>query len=160
MTPRNIIDNLPHIDFKDLLYEFGQYVQLHVDDSPTNTMRSRTIGAIVLGPRSIQGKYNYMSLETGMKIDGRVVGILPITPEVINRVETLGKKPKSTFQRRKDPYIQMAPRNPIYIYTCNLLITNLFQIPSDGNSMMTRKITSIMKFKERRPNIMYEIDRL
>ena len=54
MTPRNIIDNLPHIDFKDLLYEFGQYVQLHVDDSPTNTMRSRTIGAIVT--RSIQGK--------------------------------------------------------------------------------------------------------
>ena len=56
-----------------------------------NTMKSRTIGAIVLGPRRIQGQYNYMSLETGEKIDGRVVAVLPITDDVINRVEALGK---------------------------------------------------------------------
>ena len=112
MTPRNIIDNLPHIDFKDLLYEFGQYVQLHVDDSPTNTMRSRTIGAIVLGPRSIQGKYNYMPLETGMKIDGRVVGILPITPEVINKIETLGKNQNQPFSNAKTLIYKWRPGIP------------------------------------------------
>jgi len=67
LSPRNIIDNLPHVDYNDLKYEFGQYVQLHVTEKLANTMKSRTIGAIVLGPRRIQGQYNYMSLETGEK---------------------------------------------------------------------------------------------
>ena len=92
LSPRNIIDNLPHIDYNDLKYEFGQYVQLHVTQKFTNTMKSRTIGAIVLGPRDIRGTYNFMSLETGEKIDGRVVAELPITEDVIRRVEQLGEE--------------------------------------------------------------------
>ena len=54
MSLRNIIDNLPHVDYNDLKYEFGQYVQLHITEKVTNTMKSRTIGAIVMGPRKIQ----------------------------------------------------------------------------------------------------------
>ena len=60
LSPRNIIDNLPNIDYNHLKYEFGQYVQLHVNQRFTNTMHSRTIGAIVLGPRDIRGQYNYI----------------------------------------------------------------------------------------------------
>ena len=37
MTPRNIIENLPHVDYNDLKYEFGQYVQLHIQEKITNT---------------------------------------------------------------------------------------------------------------------------
>ena len=101
LTPRNIIDNLPHVDFNDLRYEFGQYVQLHVTERITNTMRSRAIGAIVLGPRKIQGRYNYMSLETGQTIDGRVVAISPITDAVIARVEALGLEQLSPTDYQK-----------------------------------------------------------
>ena len=89
-SPRNLIDNLPHVDYNDLKYEFGQYVQLHETNPKTNTMQSRTIGAIVLGPQNITGTYNYMSLETGQQIDGRVVATLPMTADVITRVEALG----------------------------------------------------------------------
>ena len=39
LSPRNIIDNLPHVDYNDLKYEFGQYVQLHVTEKVTNTMK-------------------------------------------------------------------------------------------------------------------------
>ena len=53
LFPRNIIDNLPHIDYNHLKYEFRQYVQFHVTEKVTNTMKSRTIGAIVLGPKLI-----------------------------------------------------------------------------------------------------------
>jgi hypothetical protein len=98
LSPRNIIDNLPHIDYNDLKYEFGQYVQLHVTEKVTNTMKSRTIGAIVLSPRRIQGQYNYMSLETGEKIDGRVVAVLPISDDVIQRVEALGQTQRQPFR--------------------------------------------------------------
>ena len=62
LLPQNIIDNLPHVDYKNLKYKFGQYVQLHVTQKVTNTMKIRTIGAIILSPRYIQGQYNYMSL--------------------------------------------------------------------------------------------------
>ena len=64
LSPRNIIDHLPHVDYNNLKYEFGKYVQVHVTQKVKNTMKSRTIGAIVLSPRQIQVQYNYMSLET------------------------------------------------------------------------------------------------
>jgi len=101
MTPRNIIDNLPHVDYNDLKYEFGQYVQLHIQEKVTNTMKSRTIGAIVMGPRDIRGRYNYMSLETGAQIDGRVVAELPLTKEVIDRVEEFGLKQSQPYRASK-----------------------------------------------------------
>ena len=101
LSTRNIIDNLPHVDYNDLKYEFGQYVQLHVTEKVTNTMLSRTIGAIVLSPRQIQGQYNFMSLETGAKTDCRVVAILPLIPEVVNRVEKLGLDQEQPFRVSK-----------------------------------------------------------
>jgi hypothetical protein len=98
LSPRNIIDNHPHVDHNDLKYKFGQFVQLYVAEKVTNTMKSRTIGAIVLGPRRIQGQCNCMSLETGEKIDGRVVAVLPITDDVIKRVEALGHQAQAQRQ--------------------------------------------------------------
>ena len=61
-------------------------------------MKSITIGAIVLSSRRIQGQYNYMSLETGENIDGKVVAVLPITDKVIQRVEALGKTRQQPFK--------------------------------------------------------------
>jgi hypothetical protein len=57
----------------------------------TNTMKSHTIGAIVLGLKNIKGQYNFMLLLTGAKTDGQVVVELPITDDVIDRVEALGQ---------------------------------------------------------------------
>ena len=54
-------------------------------------MKSRTIGSIVLSLQNIQGQYNFMSLETGEQRDSQVVAKLPITEEVIDRVEELNK---------------------------------------------------------------------
>ena len=113
LTPRNIIDNLPHIDYNDLKYEFGEYVQIHITEKVTNTMKSRTIGAIVLGPRNIQGQYNFMSLETGEQRDGRVVARLPITQEVINRVEELGLNQGQPFRASKMLKYEWRPGRPI-----------------------------------------------
>ena len=64
-------------------------------------MKSRTIGAIVLGPREIRGRYNYMSLETGAQIDGRVVAEMPLTVEVIERVESFGLKQSQPYRASK-----------------------------------------------------------
>ena len=98
LSPRNMIDDLPHIDYNNLRHEFGEYVQLHTTENFTNGMKSRTIGAIVMGPRNITGQYNFMSLETGSGINGRVVARLPITTNVIERVENLGKDQKQPYK--------------------------------------------------------------
>ena len=72
LTPRNIIDNLPHIDCNGLKYGTGEYVQIRSVDDNTNSMQAQTVGAIVGSPRNITGRYNFMSLETGPAINGRV----------------------------------------------------------------------------------------
>ena len=113
LTPRNIIDNLPHVDYTDLKYEFGQYVQLHVTQKKTNTMASRTIGAIVLGPKKIQGTYNFMSLETGAQINGRVVAQLPVTSEIIARVESLGEDQAQPYRHSRMLQYEWRPGQPI-----------------------------------------------
>jgi Reverse transcriptase (RNA-dependent DNA polymerase). len=91
VTPRNIVDGLPHLDCNHLQYEFGSYVQLYIQEQITNTMRGRTIDAIVLDPTD-DGKYNFLSLETGKMVDGRVKEVLPITQRVIDMVEAMGGK--------------------------------------------------------------------
>ena len=98
LSPRNITDNLPHVDYNDLKYEFGKYVQFHVILKVTNTIKRRTIEAIVLSPRRIQGQYNYMYLDTGENIYEKVVAVLPITDDVIQQFETLGKTQQQHFR--------------------------------------------------------------
>ena len=72
---------------------FGSYVQTHEENAPRNSMATRTIGAITLGPdNSQQGGYWFMSLNTGKKIHRRNWTPLPMSDEVVSRVEQLGKK--------------------------------------------------------------------
>ena len=113
LSPRNIIDNLPHVNYNYLKYDFGKYLQLHVTQKVTNTMKIRTIVAIVLSPRRIQGQYNYMSLETGEKIDGKVVAVLPITDDVIQRVEALGKTQQQPFKAPRMLQYEWIPEHAI-----------------------------------------------
>ena len=113
LSGRNIIDNLPHIDYNDLKHEFGEYVQLHVTEKVTNNMKSRTIGAVVLDPRNITGRYNFMSLETGFEINGRVTQTLPITDAVIQRVEELGIAQNQPYRQSKMLQYEWRPGMPI-----------------------------------------------
>ena len=113
MSARNIIENLPHVDHNHLKHEFGEYVQLHVTEPITNTMKSRTIGAIVLDPRNVTGRYNYMSLETGKQIDGRVTTKSPITDAVIKRVQQLGLDQHQPYRQSKMLKYEWRPGHPI-----------------------------------------------
>ena len=61
-------------------------------------MKIRTIGEIVLSPRRLQVQYKYISFKTGEKIDGKVVSVLTITDDVIQRVETLVKTQQQIFR--------------------------------------------------------------
>ena len=90
LSPRNLIENLPHLDFNSIRLPFGAYAQVAVDGDITNTPKTRTIGCIILDPMGINQKYRLMSLETGRRVSGHIVQLLPVTHEVIERVNELG----------------------------------------------------------------------
>ena len=72
---------------------FGQYVQAHTQNNPTNTIHERTIDSIYLGALdNIQGGHKVLNLRTGQKITHHRVTPVPVTDDVIRRVEALAKQ--------------------------------------------------------------------
>jgi len=69
---------------------FGAYAQVQNDREITNTMRSRTTGAISLGAtENTQGTYRFFNLSTGELIVRRKWTELPIPQEVIMRLQDM-----------------------------------------------------------------------
>jgi hypothetical protein len=50
LSPLTIMTGRANPDYNDLKLEFGSYVQVFEDDTPSNTTLSRNTGAIVLNP--------------------------------------------------------------------------------------------------------------
>jgi hypothetical protein len=71
--------------------EFGAYVQTHEEHD--NSLQSRTTGAIALRPTgNRQGGYYFLSLTTGRKLTRNRWTALPMPQDVIDRVNTLGRR--------------------------------------------------------------------
>ena len=81
------------LDFTEHCHiEFGAYAQVHEENQPTNSMELKTTGAIALGSKyNFQSGYKFYSLTTGKVIDHRSFTELPITSDVIARIEELAK---------------------------------------------------------------------
>ena len=77
---------------KDLALALGDYCQIHEEDTPRNSMKARTQGAICLGPTgSDQGGYKFLTLKHGTKVTRRSWTKIPMPDGVIDRVNFLGK---------------------------------------------------------------------
>jgi hypothetical protein len=82
---------------------FGSYAQVHDDLDITNTMESRTTGAINLGHTgNIQGTHRFLSLRTGELIVWRKWTELPIPSDVINRLEELVGDSRNVMESPED----------------------------------------------------------
>ncbi len=72
---------------------FGAYCEVFEDRDRTNTMASRTRGAICLGPTgNMQGTYKFLCLDSGKVINRRQFKELPMPASVIRKVEDMGKR--------------------------------------------------------------------
>ena len=90
LSPATIVTGRPAPDYNAMRIEFGAYAQVFEDHTPTNTPRSRTLGAIALNPTgNAQGDYYFLSLATGDRISRHQWVELPIPPSAIARVEQL-----------------------------------------------------------------------
>ena len=74
--------------------EFGQYCQVHKDKDRKNRVQvDRTTGAIALQHSgNKQGGYRFLNLNTGRVIVRQHFTVVPITQEVIRRVEQLASR--------------------------------------------------------------------
>ena len=96
LSPAASITGSPAPDFNSIInLNFGDYVQAYKPNSTTNDQEPRTIGAIALYPKNEKSWY-FMSLETGKRVHRHGWTVLPISKEVLARVNHLGKRQKQS----------------------------------------------------------------
>jgi hypothetical protein len=73
-----------------ILRPFGAYCEVYKDNTPTNTMKTRGIPAICLGPTgNIQGTYQFPNLASGLVVKCHQFDELPAPGSVIQCVNSL-----------------------------------------------------------------------
>jgi hypothetical protein len=93
LSPLTIMTGRANPDYNDLKLDFGSYLQVFEDNTPTNTTTSRNTGAIVLSPTgNAHGDYFFMSLVTGKRLSRHQWTEIPMTNAVISAVEAMAEK--------------------------------------------------------------------
>jgi len=97
-------------DDNELKLEFGSYVQVFEDNTPSNTTSSRNTGAIVLNPTgNAQGDYFFMSLVTGKRLSRHQWTEIPMTNAVISAVEAMAEKEGQPLIKGGVPLFEWRP---------------------------------------------------
>ena len=114
MSPLTIITGAATPDYNAMRVELGTYVQVFEDHTPTNTPRSRSLGAIALCPTgNAQGDYYFLSLSTGARISRHNWTVLPIPDTAIARVEALALHEGRPLLQERGLVVEWRPDHPI-----------------------------------------------
>ena len=80
---------------RHLQMDFSAYVEVHEDQKPKNSQKTRTEPAVCIGPMgNIQGSYWFLNLRTGQRIKRRKVTPLLDPSKIIARVHELADNDK------------------------------------------------------------------
>jgi hypothetical protein len=110
LSPLTIMTGRANPDYNDLKLEFGSYVQVFEDNTPSNTTTSRNTGAIVLNPTgNAQGDYFFMSLVTGKRLSRYQWTEIPMTNTVISAVEAMAEKEGQPLIKGGVPLFKWRP---------------------------------------------------
>ena len=104
-SPSNILLGLNNPNFNRKRLPFWSYVYIY--SGTDNTMESRSTPSIALYEINGHDGYNFMSLESGLKVHARRWEHLPISDDVINRVNTITKN--QPIMPHKQPIFVWAP---------------------------------------------------
>jgi hypothetical protein len=126
LSPLTIMTGKPNPDFNTMRLEFGSYVQIFEPTTfSTNTLRSRTTGAIALtATGNSQGDFNFMSLITGRRLSRHQWTAVPMTDAAIERVEQMAASENQPWIQSTGLLVEWRPDNPFdddddpdYVYT-------------------------------------------
>ena len=114
MSPSTIVTGAATPDYNSMRLELGTYVQVFEEHDPTNTPRSRSLGAIALCPTgNTQGDYYFLSLSTGARISRHNWTVLPIPDTAIARVEALALHEGRPLIQERGFVVEWRPDHPI-----------------------------------------------
>ena len=114
LSPLSIVTGVPPPDYASLRLEFGSYVQLFQDHSPSNTIAARTLGAIALTPTgNAHGDYHFLSLASGCRVSRHRWTALPMTDIAIARVEALALHEKQPLIQEDGLVVEWRPNQPV-----------------------------------------------
>jgi hypothetical protein len=110
LSPLTIMTGRPTPDYNDLKIEFGAYAQVFEESERTNTLRTRTTGAIALTPTgNAQGGYYFLSLATGMKLSRQQWDELPMPDGIIETVENMAEEEGQPLVALGAPFFEWSP---------------------------------------------------
>ncbi|KAI2490729.1 Reverse transcriptase (RNA-dependent DNA polymerase) [Fragilaria crotonensis] len=114
LSPLSIVTGVPPPDYACLRLEFGTYVQLFQDHSPSNTIAARTLGAIALTPTgNAHGDYHFLLLASGCRVSRHRWTALPMTDIAIARVEALALHEKQPLIQEDGLVVEWRPNQPV-----------------------------------------------
>ena len=94
--------------------EFGTYVQIFNENTPSNTMATCTTGAIALNSvHNAKGDYYCLNLETGKRISRHQWTVLPMPKSVIQQVSYLALREKQPLLKNQCLLFERRPGIPI-----------------------------------------------
>ena len=100
---------MPNIDYNKLIIRTGLYAQVHINASITNTPKARTVVGIALYQADENGSWYFMSLETGERLHSNNWIELPISDDIIRRVNEMGLHEGQADMRRGGPIFEWGP---------------------------------------------------
>jgi Zinc knuckle len=126
LRPLTIMTGQSNPDFTKLRVEFGSYVQIFEPTTfATNTLRSRTTGAIALNATgNTQGDFHFMSLITRRRISRHQWTAVPMTESAIDRVQQMAAAEDQPWIQSTGLLVEWRPNAPFdddddpdYVYT-------------------------------------------
>jgi hypothetical protein len=114
LSPLNILTGAPPADYNHMSLEFGTYVHIFNDNTPSNTMASRTTPAIALNSVvNSKGDYYFLNLETGKRVTRHQWTALTMTKSVIQQVNYLGLREKQPLLKQQCLLFERRPGVPV-----------------------------------------------
>jgi hypothetical protein len=114
LSPLAIITGAAPPDYNTMKLEFGTYVQIFNENTPSNTMATRTTGAIALNSvHNSKGDYYFLNLDTGKRVSRHQWTVLPMPKSVIQQVSYLALREKQPLLKNQCLLFERRPGIPI-----------------------------------------------
>jgi len=136
LSPANIVTGQPAPDYNTLRIEFGTYAQVYEDPHPSNTVRSRSLGAIALTPTgNAHGDVYFLSLATGERISRHQWTVVPMSDAAIARVEALAHHEGQPLLQQSGLVVEWRPDQAIDddVYDADFVPPDDVDVPLDDD---------------------------
>jgi hypothetical protein len=114
MSPASTVTGVASLNFLCMRLKFGTYVHVFEDNTHSNILRARSLGAVALTPTgNAHGDYHFLSLTTGNSLSRHSWTFLPMTDTAIVHVEALALNDNQPLLQHSGLVVEWRPNHLI-----------------------------------------------